>query len=199
MASLFKVVVCGQANVGKTCLLRAVAEPGWTFAKQATTIAVHFLYRDVRLADGRTIKLQLWDTAGQERFAATTTATYRGADVVIFVYDITNKASFDARERILKEALDACAAPVVVLVGAKVDLAATQRAVTVAEVEGLARARCYSFLETSALDRTGIDDLLTALANALAARPAPPPRRQAIVVPASTPIATNPADAGCVC
>ena len=39
------------------------------------------------------IQMQLWDTAGQERFQSISAAYYRGADVCILVYDVTNPQS----------------------------------------------------------------------------------------------------------
>lgn len=36
-------------------------------------------------------KKQIWDTAGQERFQGLGTSFYRGADAVIFVFDVTRK------------------------------------------------------------------------------------------------------------
>jgi GTPase SAR1 family protein len=40
--------------------------------------------------------LQLWDTAGQERFRKSMVAHYyRNVSAVIFVYDVTQKSSFD--------------------------------------------------------------------------------------------------------
>ena len=35
-----------------------------------------------------------WDTAGQERFKTITNAYYRGADAIIFVYDISDRVKF---------------------------------------------------------------------------------------------------------
>ena len=43
--------------------------------------------------DGKPVTLQIWDTAGQERFQGLGTSFFRGADGVIFVFDVTRKAS----------------------------------------------------------------------------------------------------------
>ena len=37
----------------------------------------------------------MWDTAGQERYKSITKIYYKKSDAIIFVYDITNKESFD--------------------------------------------------------------------------------------------------------
>jgi GTPase SAR1 family protein len=37
------------------------------------------------------VKLQIWDTVGQESYGAITRAFYRGADGIIFAYDVTNR------------------------------------------------------------------------------------------------------------
>ena len=42
--------------------------------------------------------LQIWDTAGTERYASVSSTFYRGADIVIFVFDITNHQTFKALE-----------------------------------------------------------------------------------------------------
>ena len=41
------------------------------------------------------VKLQIWDIAGQERYQAITKAYYRGANVIVFVFDITKRESFE--------------------------------------------------------------------------------------------------------
>ena len=47
------------------------------------------------MVKGKLVKLQLWDTAGQERFSVVTGSYYRNSDGFIFVFDATNRTSFD--------------------------------------------------------------------------------------------------------
>ena len=49
------------------------------------------------------VKLMIWDTAGQERFKSITKAYYRGANAVLFVYDVNNRESFDNIDKWLKD------------------------------------------------------------------------------------------------
>jgi len=44
---------------------------------------------------GKRLKLTVWDTAGQERFRTLTSSYYRGAQGIVFVYDITRRDTFD--------------------------------------------------------------------------------------------------------
>uniref|UniRef100_A0A667Z986 Zgc:101559 n=1 Tax=Myripristis murdjan TaxID=586833 RepID=A0A667Z986_9TELE len=66
LARIFKIIVIGDSNVGKTCLTYRFC--GGAFLKNPeATIGVDFRERTLQL-DGESIKLQIWDTAGQERF-----------------------------------------------------------------------------------------------------------------------------------
>ena len=101
---------------------------------------------------------QIWDTAGQERFRAITSAYYKGAVGALVVYDISRQPTFENVEVWLKELREHSQPDIVVmLVGNKSDQrnrrkVATEDALAFAEKHGLA------FLETSALDGTGVDD-----------------------------------------
>lgn len=70
----FRVVVLGDATVGKTSLLRRFVEgAAGTLEPEpeleaAPTVGVEFYGRALQLPAGPWVKLQLWDTAGQERF-----------------------------------------------------------------------------------------------------------------------------------
>lgn len=68
--------------------------------------------------------MQIWDTAGQERFNSIGLSFYRGTDVAILVYDITNAASFSHLNKWLADFRSASETrnPVIILVGNKNDL-----------------------------------------------------------------------------
>ncbi|RYY87048.1 hypothetical protein EON63_04650 [archaeon] len=72
----------------------------------------------------------MWDTAGQERFATILASHLRGAHGVMLVYDVANRASFEAiRDKYLPQ-VDSLAEPNVakVLMGhAKADSLSDQR------------------------------------------------------------------------
>lgn len=64
---LYKVVLVGDATVGKTHLLSRYVKG--TLPKAPTaTIGVEFATRTIPLSIGGTVKAQIWDTAGQERY-----------------------------------------------------------------------------------------------------------------------------------
>lgn len=119
---LYKLVLVGDATVGKTHLLSRYIKG--TLPKAPTaTIGVEFATRTVPLAVGGTVKAQIWDTAGQERYRAITSAHYRRAVGALLVYDVTKQASFQNCLKWMEE-LRQNAEPdiVIMLVGNKVDL-----------------------------------------------------------------------------
>lgn len=91
------------------------------------TIGGDYLTTTVQIAgDGETethVNLQIWDTAGQERFNSISQAFYRGADVAVLVYDITNYESVVSLRRWFKNFLQHCHVerPGIFIVGNKVD------------------------------------------------------------------------------
>lgn len=82
---------------------------------------------------------------------------YRGAVGALLVYDITKHVSFENVERWLKELRDhADANTVIMLVGNKSDLRHL-RAVSTEEAMAFAEKNNLAFIETSALEATGVD------------------------------------------
>lgn len=99
---IFKIIVIGDSNVGKTCLTYRFC-CGRFPDKTEATIGVDFRERTVDV-DKEQIKLQLWDTAGQERFRKSMVQHYyRNVHAVVFVYDVTKMSSFESMPSWIEE------------------------------------------------------------------------------------------------
>ncbi|KAI4805518.1 ras-related protein Rab-33B [Gymnodraco acuticeps] len=151
-ARIFKIIVIGDSNVGKTCLTYRFC--GGTFLKNPeATIGVDFRERTLVL-DGETIKLQIWDTAGQERFRRSMVEHYyRSVHAVIFVYDVTSLCSFESIPEWIEECSRHCVGPLVprIMVGNKCDLR-DRREVPTTAAQCLADSYNFPLFETSAKD-----------------------------------------------
>lgn len=88
-----KIILIGDSGVGKTSLLQRFCDNEFS-NNFLTTIGIDFKIKTITL-NGQPVKLQIWDTAGQERFRTITQAYYRGADGIVMVFDIDDRASFD--------------------------------------------------------------------------------------------------------
>ena len=142
----YKVVIVGNANTGKTSILNRYVF-GKFHAQLPSTIGVEFTHKDM---DDET-KLVFWDTAGQERFQSLMSSYYRGANAIMFVYDVTDRDSFLNLEQWWREYLaygDSrnCAA---MLVGNKIDLA---RVVAKKEATAWAVGKGVTYSELSSKD-----------------------------------------------
>jgi len=120
---LFKIVITGDSNVGKSHILERFLKNQYTEASQAT-IGVEFTTQIVTLKDGKRCKLQIWDTAGAEQYRAITTGYYRGAHAVLVAYDISNLHSFRNVEQFWVPEVKLCTSEncIVGLVANKVDI-----------------------------------------------------------------------------
>ncbi|MEE6464096.1 hypothetical protein FKM82_006174 [Ascaphus truei] len=86
-----KLVMTGDSNVGKTCILTRFTDN--TDPSYISTVGIDFKVKTIHIAE-TALKLQIWDTAGQERFHTLSVSYFRGAQGFILVYDITNPDSF---------------------------------------------------------------------------------------------------------
>ena len=90
----FKIVLIGESSVGKRCIIQRYADNIFN-SFQISTVGVNSTNIIIKINNKIKVKFELWDTAGQERFRALGKIFYNDADVCIFVYDITNKTSFE--------------------------------------------------------------------------------------------------------
>jgi len=153
---LFKFIVIGDTAVGKSCLLHRFIDN--KFKKESThTIGVEFGSKIVEVG-GRNVKLQIWDTAGQERFRSVTRSYYRGAAGAILVYDTTNRESYNHVSSWLSDARSLANKDIaIIIVGNKTDL--TNREVTFLEASRYAQENDLMFLETSAHNGDGVEEV----------------------------------------
>ena len=97
----FKMIVVGDAGVGKSCLT-SKASKGIFEETYAATIGFEFLAFNVKIND-KVVKLQIWDTCGQEIYKSLISSFYKNSSLAMMVYAINNKESFTHIESWLKE------------------------------------------------------------------------------------------------
>lgn len=153
---LFKVLLIGDAGVGKSSMLLRFTDDSFD-ENLGSTIGVDFKVKVVTAGEKK-VKLTLWDTAGQERFRTLTSSYYRGGQGVILVYDVTRPETFENLHQWLEEIETYTPGRgseiVKLLVGNKID---RKRAVSRESAESWARQKGMLFLETSAKDNLGVD------------------------------------------
>ncbi|KAM7050868.1 ras-related protein Rab-36 isoform 4-T5 [Molossus nigricans] len=120
--SLSKVVVVGDLYVGKTSLIHRFCKNVFDHDYKAT-IGVDFEIERFEIA-GIPYSLQIWDTAGQEKFKCIASAYYRGAQVIITAFDLTDVQTLEHTRQWLDDALreNEPGSCFVFLVGTKKDL-----------------------------------------------------------------------------
>ncbi|XP_053324596.1 ras-related protein Rab-43 [Spea bombifrons] len=166
---LFKLVLIGDAGVGKTCLVQRF-KTGVFAERQGSTIGVDFTMKTVEI-QGKRVKLQIWDTAGQERFRTITQSYYRSANGAIIAYDITKKKTFASIPRWIEDVKKYAGSNIVqLLIGNKSDMHG-QREVRLEEAETLAHHYdIISAIETSAKDSSNVEEAFTKMATELMMR-----------------------------
>lgn len=117
-----KAIVLGDSGVGKTSLVNRYCRDLFDRDYKAT-IGVDFEVERFMILD-QEFNMQIWDTAGQERFKCMAAAYYRGAHVIILVFELTNIKSLQHTKQWLEEALEqnTTTYPEIFLVGSKKDL-----------------------------------------------------------------------------
>lgn len=115
--------------------------------------------------DNNLVTLQILDTAGQERFQSLGHAFYRGADICIFIYDITDKNTFNNIEKWRKEFVENCQTSetcISLLLGNKMDTlqpglnSKSNRQVDVKTAKEYANKHDIQCFEISALQGTNV-------------------------------------------
>jgi len=89
---IFKILVLGEMNTGKTSLIRRYVER--KFARNyRVTLGADFNQKDFLNNETMRVRLQLWDIAGQERFGSFTRVYYKDAVAALIVFDMEHPKS----------------------------------------------------------------------------------------------------------
>ena len=154
------VTFCGDSSVGKTSIIYYFVNDRFDDTIQPTVAGV--FKKEIIQSDQKPVTLEIWDTAGDERYASVITSFFKKSQVVLFVYDITNRKTFEHLDywfNIVRQNApkDAC----FIIVGNKSDVA-DKKQITFDELADYARkVNAYSYMETSAKLGEGISDLFT--------------------------------------
>jgi small GTP-binding protein len=87
-----KIILLGESKVGKTSLINSFLNKNF-LENTLSTLEYSFVNKIINI-DQNYYEIHLWDTAGQERYRSLSKIYIKGAQIVIFVYDITDKKSF---------------------------------------------------------------------------------------------------------
>ncbi|POM84284.1 Ras family protein [Cryptosporidium meleagridis] len=161
-----KLVLLGDASVGKSCLVVRFSKDEF-HEYQEPTIGAAFMTQSVNVDDDYTVKFEIWDTAGQERYRSLAPMYYRGAAAAIVVYDITNVETFQGAKSWISELQNINNNEIVVaLVGNKYDLESS-RTVDSETARNYAKEKGILSFETSAKTGYNVQELFEEIARKL--------------------------------
>ena len=155
-----KIVLIGDSGVGKTCIISRFVSGDYN-KNMNTTDGASYATKKLVLPKLKTsINLDIWDTAGQERYKSLTKFFYKDAAMIIMVYDVTLKTSFDnLKEYWYREVQELSEKNFVLgIAGNKSDLYEREQ-VSEKEAREYAKSINAVFGLTSAQNNTGIDQL----------------------------------------
>ncbi|TFF84694.1 GTP-binding protein [Candidatus Heimdallarchaeota archaeon] len=172
---LWKIVLCGDAYVGKTTIRKRAM--GEHFQEEyLSTVGADFSSYKMKLEDLR-VGFQIWDLAGQEKYRYIRSSFYGGATSCFLVFDVTNPKSLTNLTKWVDEAIRYSQGGIEIFIvcGNKIDLT-DQRQISSEQAKRYTEAlrdssglKC-EYIETSALTGENINQAFTLMANCLLER-----------------------------
>ena len=160
---IFKLLLVGDSGIGKSCILTRFTEDTYIENSYAT-IGVDFKIRTIDVND-KIVKLQIWDTAGQERFKAITSSYYRGADAILFVFDLTNLLTLNNLHDWIREVGLKCNEHTLqYLIGSKSDL---EQTISDAKITQFAEDKGFKYYKCSSKKDEGVSGIFESIAKDL--------------------------------
>ena len=157
-----KIGFLGDASVGKTCIISRFINN--TFDKEKPcTVSAYFESKKLKIDPFNEADLKIWDTAGNEKYRSLAKNYLRDSDGIVFVFDLSNKTSFDDLDSWVDEIKDIVDEEAVrILAGNKCDLSDIK--VSREEINKYAEEHNMKYLEISAKEGINIESLFEILA-----------------------------------
>ena len=161
---IIKVVLIGESSVGKTSIICQFMDKIFQEDLQST-VGGTFNSKLIKCSNNKTLKLEIWDTAGQERYRCVTKMFYKDADVVVLVYDITNKISFEELKNYwLEQVLESSPKNIMLVIAANKSDLIEKEQVDEEEAREYAKTINASFISVSAKDSGSVGELFKEIA-----------------------------------
>ncbi|KAF7251430.1 hypothetical protein EG68_09161 [Paragonimus skrjabini miyazakii] len=147
-----KCVVLGSATTGKSALVQMFVSDGREFPRNyCMSVSAELVLKNILIPDANdTVEMFIYTLPGKSVFNELIDKYVDQINMLIVVFDVTEKASFSYAQSILSKYHEA------VLIGNKTDLEA-RRIITSADGERLAKSFSIPFYETSAKEAVGIE------------------------------------------
>ena len=159
-----KVVLLGEAGVGKTSLLTRFVSGTFSQLVMSST-GSSFVTKNIELDENNKIKFKICDTAGKEKYRSLAKIFYQSAAVALLVYDITTQSSFNGlKDYWAKEIRESSPEDIIVAVVANKSDDYMEQQVDMQDGKNLAKELNAIFQTTSAKLGTGVNELFTLIA-----------------------------------
>ena len=162
-----KIILLGEPGVGKTCIINRYINNEYN-EDSPSTYGSSFTTKVV-IKDNIKYFVNVWDTSGQEKYRSVTNLFINGSNIVILVYAIDSKTSFEGLDywyNTIKEKLEGDNY-VLAVVGSKIDLMDNE-VVSEEEAKNFANSKNALFkLVSSKANPEGIEKLFNFLLDEL--------------------------------
>merc|ERR1712032_1333280 len=159
---LFKYIIIGESNFGKSCLMLQYTTNKFK-QDNDPTVGVEFGTKSVDVL-GKNLKLQIWDTAGQENFRSITRSYFRAAIGAVLTFDLTNRKTFEKLNSFLEETMSNASSNLVIM------LVGNKREVTRDEANEFAERMNMLYIEVSAKTGENVQNAFNQLSEEIVRR-----------------------------
>jgi len=156
-----KIIIAGNAGVGKTTLLKRYLEGKFIQASKMTVGVDHF-FKELQY-NNILCKMQLWDLGGQDRFRYIVDIALRGTQGALLLFDITNYSSFVSLDKWVKLLRSQNKKLPILLVATKSDLQECSVVKNVIIPKIVKRNKMCDFIETSSKTGQNIERVFKSL------------------------------------